>query len=67
MKKSIFISLASIVFILTSCEKSISPETTKAFVGEYWMKTTVCTIYEENVTSEKGPIWSPVSIYEEDG
>lgn len=67
MKKSIFISLASIVIILTSCEKSISPETAKAFVGEYWMKTTVCTMYEGNVTSERGPVWSPVSIYEEDG
>lgn len=67
MKKSIFISLASIVIILTSCEKSISSETAKAFVGEYWMKTNVCTMYEGNVTSERESIWSPVSIYEEDG
>ena len=67
MKKSIFISLASFVIFLTSCEKSINPETAKAFVGEYWMKTTVCTMYEGNVTSERGPVWSPVSIYEKDG
>ena len=66
MKKlSVFIIVCATI-ILASCN-GISPETSKAFVGEYWMKTTVCTMYEGNVTSERGSIWSPVSIYEEDG
>lgn len=66
MKKlSVFIIVCATI-ILASCN-GISPETSKAFVGEYWMKTTVCTMYEGNVTSERGPVWSPVSIYEEDG
>jgi hypothetical protein len=31
------------------------------------MKTTSCTIYKGQVTDERGPIWSPVSIYEDGG
>ena len=66
MKKlSVFIIVCATI-ILASCN-GISPETSKAFVGEYWMETTVCTMYEGNVTSERGPVRSPVSIYEEDG
>ena len=66
MKKlSVFLIVCATI-ILASCN-GISPETSKAFVGEYWMKTTVCTMYEGNVTYERGPVWSPVSIYEEDG
>ena len=66
MKKlSVFIIVCATI-ILASCN-GISPESSKAFVGEYWMKTTVYTMYEGNVASERGPVWSPVSIYEEDG
>ena len=65
MRKISFIILS--VLALTSCEKAISPETAKAFVGEYWMKTSTCTVYEGNVTYERGPVWSPVSIYEKSG
>lgn len=67
MKKISFLLFSIVILALTSCEKSISPETAKAFVGEYWMKTTVCTMYEGNVTLERGPVWSPASIYEENG
>ena len=66
MKNLYTLLIAITAIILASCN-GISPETSKAFVGEYWMKTTVCTMYEGNVTSERGPVWSPVSIYEKDG
>ena len=66
MKELYIFLIVYATIILTSCN-GISPETAKAFVGEYWMKTTVCTMYERNVTYERGPVWSPVSIYEEDG
>ena len=67
MKNLYTLLIAITAIILASCEKSISPETAKAFVGEYWMKTTSCTMYDGSVTYERGPDWSPVSIYEEDG
>lgn len=66
MKKSIFISLASIVIILTSCEKPISPETAKAFVGEYWMETNTYIMSGDQVT-ETLTHWSPVTIYMKEG
>lgn len=67
MRKISFILLSIIFLTLTSCEKPISPETANAFKGEYWMKTISCTMYEGQVTDERGPIWSPVTIYEDGG
>lgn len=66
MKRIFYISLASLVISLTSCDR-VSPEIANAFKGEYWMKTTSCTMYDGSVTYERGPVWSPVSIYEKDG
>lgn len=68
MKRIFYISLASLVISLTSCEQGINPETAKAFVGEYWMKTTSYSMYKNEVVEEPNKaVWSPVSIYEENG
>lgn len=66
MRKISFIILS--VLALTSCEKPIGPETAKAFVGEYWMKTTTVGVAEDHEypMSEKS-VWTPVSIYEKNG
>ena len=66
MKKLSVSLIVCATIILASCN-GISPETSKAFVGEYWMKTTNCTMYNGQVVDERGPVWSPVSIYEEYG
>ena len=53
---------------MTSCEKPISPEIAKAFVGEYWMETTnVGVIGNEEVLLNEKSSWTPVSIYEKSG
>ncbi len=67
MKTYKLLLLPLLAFFLVSCDGKISPETANGFKGEYWMKTTVCTMYQGQVTEERGPVWSPVSIYEEDG
>lgn len=67
MKKLYIFLIVYATIILTSCN-GISPETAKAFVGEYWMETTTVGIErgEEYPLNEKSS-WSPVSIYEKDG
>ena len=64
MKKISFILFVIIFF--ASCDGKISPETSKAFIGEYWMEST--TIGVTNGTEEllsPSSTWTPVSIYEE--
>lgn len=63
MRKISFIILS--VLALTSCEKPISPETAKAFVGEYWMETNTYIIGDQ--VAETLTHWSPVSIYMKEG
>lgn len=66
MRKLSFIILS--VLALTSCEKPISPETAKAFVGEYWMETSTVVIEgREEYPLKENSLWSPVSIYVENG
>lgn len=67
MKTHTLLLFPFIALLLASCDDKISPETANAFKGEYWMKTTSYTMYEGQVTEEKGPIWSPVTIYEDGG
>lgn len=63
---SIFI-IACVAILLTSCN-GISPETSKAFVGEYWMETVTYSMNGNQVIEDVPRTkWSPVSIYEEDG
>ena len=66
MRKISFIILS--ILALTSCEKSISPETAKAFVGEYWMETNrVYTVGTEEFPLNTYTAWTPVSIFEKGG
>ena len=66
MKKLSFILFVTI--LLASCDKPISPETSKAFVGEYWMETSTVTMKGDKVVNDAlSPKWSPVKIYEENG
>ena len=68
MRKNSFILLSIIFLALTSCEKSISPEIAKAFVGEYWMETNrIYTVGTEEFPLNTYSAWTPVSIYEESG
>ena len=68
MRKLLFVFVSIAGLVLTSCEKSISPETAKAFVGEYWMETTnVGVIGNEEVFLNEKSSWTPVSIYEKSG
>lgn len=66
MRKLSFILFLAI--LMASCDSKINTETTKTFVGEYWMKTDKYELYKNG---DMGPlpntIWSPVSIYEENG
>lgn len=66
MKKLSFILFVTI--LLASCDKPISPETSKAFVGEYWMETSTGTMRgDQLVIGGSSSKWSPVKIYEEKG
>ena len=66
MKKLSFILL--VAMFLASCDKPISPETSKAFVGEYWMETSTVTMKGDKVVNDAlSSNWSPVKIYEENG
>ena len=68
MKKFTFFLLFGFIIVLASCDKSISPETSKAFIGEYWMETSSVYMIGEIVDHERTyTIWSPVEIYEENG
>lgn len=67
MKRIVYISLASLVISLTSCDR-VSPEITNAFKGEYWMKTNrIYTVGAEEFPLNTYSAWTPVSIYEKRG
>lgn len=50
MKKLSFILL--VAMFLASCDTSISPETSKAFVGEYWMETSTIMMKGDKVVND---------------
>ena len=57
-----------VAMFLASCDTAISPETSKAFVGEYWMETSTFMMKGDKVVNEAlSSKWSPVKIYEENG
>ncbi len=68
MKYLYTLLIAITAIILASCEKSISSETAKAFVGEYWMETNrVYTVGTEEFPLNTYTAWTPVSIFEKGG
>lgn len=68
MKNLYTLLIAITAIILASCEKSISSETAKAFVGEYWMETNrVYTVGTEEFPLNTYTAWTPVSIFEKGG
>lgn len=68
MKNLYTLLIAITAIILASCEKSISSETAKAFVGKYWMETNrIYTVGTEEFPLNTYSAWTPVSIYEKSG
>jgi hypothetical protein len=66
MKKISFILF--VAMLLVSCGGQISPEMSKEFAGEYWMKTNIYELYDNGeIDPLPNTYWSPVSVYEDEG
>lgn len=66
MKKLFFLITAAITLI--GCNNRISQEAIDAFKGEYWMETqTYWMLGDQVIDQVSHSVWSPVSIYDEDG
>jgi len=66
MKKTFFLITAAITLI--GCNNRISQEAIDAFKGEYWMETqTYWMLGDQVIDQVSHSVWSPVSIYDEDG